>query len=611
MRSAAGHGVDPVVAARGGAATPPTVNHQHGGALLTALLIEHGVRHVFGLPGGQTFALYDGISHRPGEIEHVLVRDERTGVYAADGYARVTGRVGVCDATVGPGAANLPAGLGEALGASIPVVALVSELPARLAPHRYRSAASQALDQVALLAPVTKWHATVPDLAAMPDLVRQAFRQASSGRPGPTALFLPQDVLDSPLPEAMLEQLGQSPVAAAGSSPARFGRFPAFRPAPDPADVAMAADALAHARRPMIVAGGGVVISGAEAILTQCTERLSAAVATTLSGKGSIREDHPLAVGVIGSMGSPAASAAMDAADVVFLVGTKGGSGPTFNWTRPRGDQSVIQLDIDPAELGRAFPLRAAILADARTGLRALADVLDREGEHPADRAEWRAQLDSHNGCWRSERDAERKSDARPIMPQRVLGELEAALRPDDIVVCDASLSSGWAGVYLEQNGTGRRVLMPRGLAGLGYALPAAIGVATADRDRRTVVLTGDGALGYSIGELATVVERNLPITVVVLNNRSLAWIRWYSRITFGSGWEKEDFADIDYSAVAAAYGWSADRVADPAELRPALLRALDSGQPSLLDLVTESWTTPVTGHRRALARGIATGYGG
>ena len=150
------------------------INHAHGGALLTSLLIEHDVEYVFGLPGGQTYALYDGIDHRS-EIQHVLVRDERTGVYAADGYARATGKVGVCDATVGPGAANRPAGLGEALGASIPIVALVSALPANLTLHQYRSAASQAMDQVNLLAPVSKWYATVPSLQAMPALVRQAF----------------------------------------------------------------------------------------------------------------------------------------------------------------------------------------------------------------------------------------------------------------------------------------------------------------------------------------------------------------------------------------------------------------------------------------------------
>ncbi|HEX7405416.1 MAG TPA: thiamine pyrophosphate-binding protein [Candidatus Nanopelagicaceae bacterium] len=583
----------------------------HGGDLLTALLIEHEVAHVFGLPGGQTYALYDGINHRPNEIEHVLVRDERTGVYAADGYARVTGKVGVCDATVGPGAANLPAGLGEAFGASIPIVALVSELPAKLILHQYRSAASQAMDQVGLLAPVTKWHATVPDLKTMPELVRQAFREATSGRPGPTVLFLPQDVLDSTLPPEMLELLHRSSAEAVGSSPARFGAFPSFRPAPDPADVTMALQVLATAHRPIIIAGGGVVMAGAEAILTEFAETISAAVATSLSGKGSIAENHPLSVGVVGAMGTPSASAALDAADVVFLVATKAGSGPTFNWTRPRKDQIVIQMDIDPAELGRVFPLAAAMFADARSGLQAIVAGIAHQGGTPVDRTQWRREIEGFNQDWRAKRDAERSSDATPILPQRVLGDLETALGTEDIVVCDASLSSGWAGVYLEQIPVGRRVLMPRGLAGLGYSLPAAIGVAMANRDRRTIVLTGDGALGYSVGEFATVLELQLPITVIVLNNRSLGWIRWYSRINFDSGWQKDDFADIDYSAVAKAYGWSAERIVDPSQLASAIKQALNSKEPSLLDIVTETWTTPVSGHRRALDLGTTTGYGG
>ena len=583
----------------------------HGGDMLTALLIEHGVKYVFGLPGGQTFALYDGMNHRPDEIEHILVRDERTGVYAADGYARVTGQVGVCDATVGPGAANLPAGLGEAFGASIPIVALVSEIPAKLVLHRYRSAASQAMDQVGLLAPVTKWHATVPDLKTMPELVRQAFREATSGRPGPTVLFLPQDILDSQLPQDMIELLGRSPIEAKGSSPARFGRFPAFRPAPDLTDVKMAVNVLSGAHRPMIIAGGGVVIANAEKILGQFADLFSAAVATSLSGKGSIAEDHPLSMGVVGSMGTPAATSALDAADVVFLVGTKAGSGPTFNWTRPRKDQIVIQLDIDPAELGRVFPLQAAVLADARSGLQALVDEAARQGVSATDRSQWRKELQGFNSQWHLQRDSERNSDAQPILPQRVLGDLEAVIGPNDIVVCDASLSSGWAGVFLEQLSVGRRVLMPRGLAGLGYSLPAAIGVATANRNRRTIVLTGDGALGYSIGEFATVLELQLPITVLVLNNRSLGWIRWYSRINFESGWHKDDFADIDYSAVAKAYGWSAERVIDPSQLRTKLKESLESMQPSLLDIITETWATPLSGHRRALELGTTTGYGG
>jgi acetolactate synthase I/II/III large subunit len=568
----------------------------HGGALLAGLLTEHGVRHVFGVPGGQTLALYDAILDSGGALRHVLVRDERTAAYAADAYARVTGRAGVCDATVGPGAAKLPSGLGEALGASVPVVALVSDLPARLAPHRYRSAASQALDQAALLAPVTKWHATVPDAATMPALVRQAFREATTGRPGPVVLFLPQDVLDSP---------AKGEPALPGS--ARFGSFPAFRPAADPEDAAAAVAVLQRAQRPFVLAGGGVLHSRAGAELAALAEYLSAAVGTTLSGKGAIAEDHPLAVGVTGSMGTAAAAAALAEADVVLLAGTKAGSGATFDWSLPRADQAIIQLDVDPAELGRAFPLAAAVLADARSGLRSLLAML---GE-PGDRAGWRVRVAELTAAWRAQRDAERASNAVPIAPQRVLAEIETALGDEDILICDASLASGWGGVYLEQRQAGRRVLCPRGQAGLGYALPAAIGVATAEPTRRIVVLTGDGALGYAAGELATLAELSLPVTVVVLNNRSLGWIRWYRRIAFGRGWEDEDFADVTFAEVAKGFGIAGQRVAEPALLAAALREALESERPALVDVVTEPWQTPIAAHRKAVSNGATTGYGG
>ena len=580
---------------------------RHGGALLAALLAEHGVRHVFGVPGGQTLALYDGLLDQAG-LTHVLTRDERSAAYAADAYARVTGQVGVCDATVGPGAAKLPSGLSESLGASVPVVALVSDLPARLAPHRYRGAASQALDQAGLLAPVTKWQATVPTAGVLPALARQAFRVAATGRPGPVALFLPQDVLDGPVPD-------EPGLAAQLPGSARFGRFPPFRPAPDQADLAAAAAVLRAAERPFILAGGGVQLSGAGPALTALAERTGAAVGSTLSGKGVIAEDHPLSVGVTGSMGTTAAAAALAEADVVLLAGCKAGSGATYGWTLPHPGQAVLQLDIDPAELGRAFPLRAALLGDVRAGLAALltaiqdARGLDADGQAEPDRAAWRARLAGLTAAWRAARDAERASGQQPIAPQRVLAGLEAALGPDDVLICDASLASGWGGVYLEQRRPGRQVLCPRGQAGLGYALPAAIGVATAGH--RTVVLTGDGALGYAVGELATVAELGLPVTVVVLNNRSLGWIRWYRRISFGRGWEDDDFADVSYADVASAFGMHGSRVADPAELGGVLAAALGSGRPALVDVVTEVWQTPIGAHRNAVAHGATTGYGG
>jgi len=592
----------------------------HGGALLAALLAEHGVRHVFGVPGGQTLALYDGIADVDG-LAHVQVRDERSAAYAADAYARVTGRAGVCDATVGPGAAKLPSGLAEALGASVPVLALVSDLPARLAPHRYRGAASQALDQAALLAPVTKWQAAVPDVGTLPALVRQAFREATTGRPGPVALFLPQDVLDGPAPAGT--DAGGGAAGGSGGSPpragtdggriSRFGRFPAFRPVPEPGDVGAAAAVLRAAQRPFILAGGGVLHSAAGSDVVALAERLSAAVGTTLSGKGAIAEDHPLAVGVTGSMGTAAAAAAMAEADVVLLAGAKASGGATFSWTLPRPDQRVVQVDVDPAELGRAFGWALPVLADARQGVRALRAALEPGDEPPGpelDRAPWRAHLRELAAVWRAGRDAERASDAVPIAPQRVLAEIEAALGGRDILICDASLASGWGGAYLEQRRAGRRVLAPRGQAGLGYALPAAIGVSHAGH--RAVVLTGDGALGYAMGELATVTEQALPVTVVVLNNRSWGWIRWYQRITFGRGWEGEDFGDVAFADVARGFGLAAQRVTEPGRLGAALRAALAAPGPALVDVVTEAWQTPISGHRRAVEDAApTTGYGG
>jgi acetolactate synthase-1/2/3 large subunit len=368
--------------------------------------------------------------------------------------------------------------------------------------------------------------------------------------------------------------------------------------------------------------------AGAGPAVAALAARLSAAVGTTLTGKGAIAEDHPLSVGVTGTMGTSAAAAALAEADVVLLAGTKASGGATYGWTLPRAGQQVVQLDIDPAELGRAFEVAAAMLGDARAGLTALLTELGTgaqsaraSGTGPAngaepDRGPWRARLAELTGQWRAVRDSERASGAVPIAPQRVLAALEHTLAPGDTLICDASLASGWGGVYFEQRQPGRQVLFPRGQAGLGYALPAAIGVATASAANdmapaRTVVLTGDGALGYAVGELATVTELGLPITVVVLNNRSLGWIRWYRRITFGRGFEDDDFADVAYADVAGAFGMHSARVTDPAELGAALASALRSDRPALVDVVTEAWQTPIGAHRSAVAQGATAGYGG
>lgn len=573
----------------------------HAGDLLVDLLLAHRVDTVFGLPGGQTAALYDAIDRRPGLIRHVGVRDERSAAYAADAYARMTGRVGVCDATAGPGAAKLPSGLGEALNSSVPVLALVSELPSSTEARRYRGATSQGLDQEGLLAPVTKWLATVRRQDDLAPLARRAFREATTGRPGPVALILPQEVLDEDfrLPERPEDRQA-----------ARFGVSPALRAAPDEADVATVVELLRTADRPLIVLGGGAMASGVSDLVVPLAEAVGAAVATTFSGKGCIDERHALAVGVLSTMGTSAAARAAEEADLLLLVGTKAGSGATLGWTLPRAGQLVAQVDVDPAELGRDFSVDALVLADARRALEAVLGSLTVSDFRRPDTSQWRSRVAELAGEWRERRDAERASDASPIAPPRVVGELQRLIGPSDIVVADASLASGWLGAYFEQSRVGRRLLFPRGLAGLGWAVPAALGAATACPGARVVALMGDGALGYTVGELAAIAQGRLNVTLVVLNNSSYGWIRWYRRITFERGWEDDDFTASDYAAVGRAYGFETARVEDAAELAGALERVLGQDEPGLVEVLSSVWDTPVEGHRRALLTGGVGSYG-
>jgi acetolactate synthase I/II/III large subunit len=566
-----------------------TIGTEHGGSALVELLVAHGVKVVFGLPGGQTAALYDAIE-RDDRIAHVGVHDERSAAYAADAYARLTRSVGVCDATVGPGTAKLPSGLGEAFNSSIPVLALVSELPTSTEARWHRGATSQALDQEALLAPVTKWVGTVRRIDDLGPMVRRAFREATTGRPGPVAVIIHQDILDGPMPT---DSQATDPHAA------RFGTFPATSPVPAPEDLAALHQLLDRAERPLLIVGGGAVGPGSNAVLKRLADG-GIAVATTLSGKGAIDEQHPMAVGVLGSLGTPAARAAASAADLLVVAGSKLGSGATLGWSIPKPGQQVAQIDIDPVELGRDRPVDVIVHADALATLAAL---------HPAERErdEWRAAVGEARADWFEQRSGMWSSAETPIDPQRVMGELQRLLADGHVVVADASLSSGWVGAFLESDG-GLRTLFPRGLAGLGWAIPAAVGAVEAGAPRIVAVM-GDGAAPYAIGELATLARQGAPVVMVVLNNSSFGWIRWYRRLTFGRGWEEPDLPPTRFSDVAAAYGLHAERVEDPERLAGAFAEAFAVDGPSLIEVVTSMWETPIAAHREALERNETASY--
>lgn len=561
------------------------ISRDHAGNTLVDLLCAHGVEVVFGLPGGQTNALYDAIAHDD-RIRHVDVLDERTAAYAADSYARLTGKVGVCDATVGPGAAKLPSGLGEAFNSSIPVLAIVSDLPRSTDTRRHRGATSQALDQERLLDPVCKWVGTVRAPDDLDSVVRRAFREATSGRPGPVAVIVPQDVLDGP------------PPAPAPDDPhaLRFGSFPSIVSAPQRGDLEEIARVAQAADRPLLVVGGGANRHGIE-VQTQRLADAGVPVATTLSGKGAIDERHPMAVGVLGSLGTPAARAAATEADVLILAGTKWGSGTTAGWALPHDHQQVIQIDIDPVEIGRDRPVAAFACADALATL----ELLEISGT-PA----WNARIGAIRAEWLEHRSHLCASPSTPIDPQRVMGVINETLSPSDVVVADASLSSGWVGSFLDSAPDGPRMLFPRGLAGLGWAIPAVVGAAEAGASR-VVAVMGDGAAPYAIGELSTLARLGAPVVLVVLNNSSYGWIRWYRRVAFGRGWEQPDLPPTSFADVARAYGYESFRIEDPDGLPDAFASAWRG--PALVEVVTSVWETPIEAHRRAIEQGTDAAY--
>lgn len=567
----------------------------HTGDLLAHLLAAHGVEHVFGVPGGQSLPLYDATHSGRHALRHVVMRDERSLPYAAAAYARLTGRVPVIDATVGPGCVLLGLGLFEALHSSTPLVALVSDLPVGWHPMAELGTASQGMDQVEFLGPMTKWRAKAWTAAQVPVLVKQAFQKATGGRPGPTAVVIPEDVY---------AQEVDGPPDLYGI-PEGAGRYPSQRPVPPPEQVTRALNLLLGAERPILVAGGGVLHSGATAELRALAEHLRIPVATTFTGKGALEEDHPLSLGVLGGIGVPPAEAAAREADLLFLVGYRSAQNSTFGWTVPAPTQTVIHLDIDPDQPGRFFPTAVGLVGDARAGL---ASLLSAARGHPApDRKGWLDRVAAWKAAWARQAAEESASDASPVTPQRAVAEIVRVAGPEDVLVADASFASGWAAMYFPVRRAGRRVLLPRGMAGLGFGLPAAVGAKVGRPDLQVFCVAGDGGFAYSLAELATLKAYGLKVVSVVLNNRSWGWMEWLGRITYG----KEYFAlpDADFARAAEGLGCRGLRVERPDELREALDEAVRSPEAVVIDVRTELWETPIRVFRQALGARHPVGY--
>ena len=542
----------------------------NGGQALVGVLEHLGVDTIFGLCGDTSLPWYEALAVSP-TIRHVLTRDERSAAFMADAYARLSGRVGVCEGPSGGGATYILPGVAEANESSVPMVCLTSDI----ATTERGVGTLTDLDQAALFAPVTKRVFSPTTPIDLPGMTRAAFREASTGSLGACQIALPLDT-----------QAGSVPASAVHGD-ACYGRYPATRLPPDPDQVRAVARELARSRRPLIVAGAGVLRSGAWTEVRELARALGAFVATSISGKGSIAETDPLSLGVIGSNGGlPWRHELVRKADVVFYVGCSTGSVTTEKWTLPRpGDARFVQLDVDPAVLGRSYPLAAGMRADApqvspphhsNCNARRPAPRLD-----PAEiAAARRAHHDRVAGLF--------ASDERPIRPERLLAELLPRLPERAVILADPGTPCPYFSAWWRLPRAGRWFASPRAFGALGYALPAVVGAHYARPDASRVIgVMGDGSFGISAGELETIVRLALPVTLIVCNNAGYGWIKAGQK-SRGSDYFSVDFKDSDHAAIARAYGMRARRVEDPTELGEAVQEALIAAGPFLLDVVTQ-----------------------
>ena len=538
-----------------------------GAEAVVEMLRAHGVEVVFGLCGDTSLPLYDAL--RSSSLRHVLTRDERHAAYMADGYARVTGKVGVCEGPSGGGATYILPGLVEANESSIPVLAINTDVSVS---SRGKFTLTE-LDQRALMKPLTKWNAVLDRAADIPKVFRKAFESMTTGRPGAAHIALPFDVQNAPLERT---DVWADPT---------LGSFPSRRVAPDPVFVELAAKVLRNSKSPLIVCGGGIVLSGAEAELMELAEKLCAPVATTISGKGSIDERCAHAVGVVGSNGgTPETRAIVDQADVVVFVGCRAGSVTTERWRHPApGRARIIHIDVDPAVPGTNYKVDVPLIGDAKLCLAALNEALHpfrREGDlTPVDAAK-RAKFEKF--------DALARSTETPIRPERVVAELGAVLDDDAIVVADPGTPCPYFSAYYQVKGTGRRYFSNRAHGALGYALAASMGAHLGRPAVKTVAVMGDGSFGMCVGELETAVRLKLPITFIVIANAVYGWIKAGQKSGYRERYFSVDFGVTDHARVAEAFGVRSWRVTDPAKLHLALKEAVSCDTPSLVDIVCQ-----------------------
>lgn len=536
-----------------------------GGQALMQSLVEEGTDILFGYPGGQIINVFDNLFDYRDKLTHILTRHEQGAVHAAQGYARVTGRVGVCLVTSGPGATNLVTGITDAMVDSTPLVCITGQVPSPL----LGTDAFQEADIISMTMPVTKWNYQITSPSEIPGAIAKAFFIARSGRPGPVVIDITKDA-----------QIGELDYAY---RPCLSLRSYTPRPPLDMEAVKKAVAMINKAEKPLILVGQGVKLAGAEQQLIELAQAGNIPMASTLMGISAVPSDHPLFAGNLGMHGTIAANAMTQQSDLLIAVGMRFSDRVTGNVKHYAPHAKIIHIDIDRAEVGKNVRYDLAVVADARDALQAMM-----AGIRHVDRAQW---LDFAATSKREDEEKiianSRDHSGKELTMPHVLQTLAGMVDGEPIVVTDVGQNQMFAAKYSHFRHT-RSFITSGGLGTMGFGLPAAIGAKLGAPDREVIAVVGDGGLQMTIQELGTIMQNRIGIKILVLNNTYLGMVRQWQQLFFDRRYSFTELENPDFSIIAQAYRIPAERVTEPSQMEAALRRMVDAKGAYLLEIMVK-----------------------
>ncbi len=537
-----------------------------GAQILMTMLKQEGVDTLFGFPGGAVIDLYDELART--EIRHILVRHEQGAVHAADGYARASGKVGVCLVTSGPGATNTVTGIASAYADSIPVVILTGQVPT----HLIGNDAFQEVDIVGITRPCTKHNYLVKSLSDLAPTLKEAFHLARSGRPGPVLVDIPKNVANSRIEYVPPGENRLRPYAAV--------------PPPHAKQLRAVAKLIQEARRPLIFAGGGVILSGGAEELTRLARRAQIPVTTSLMGLGGFPGDDPLFLGMIGMHGTYASNMSTGACDLMLAVGVRFDDRVTGKTDAFASQAAIVHIDIDPTSIRKNIPVSVPVVADCRISLQRLNELIT-DGQMQAmaaRRNEWLECIAE----WKSSQPVSYRQ-GESIKPQYVVEQVHALTRGEAIITTEVGQNQMWAAQFYRFNRP-NHFITSGGLGTMGFGLPAAIGAQIACPDKTVVDIAGDGSIQMNIQEMATAVQYGLPVKIVILNNGYLGMVRQWQELFYGGRYSATRMNHSpDFVKLAEAYGALGLRATRPEEVTPVLQEGLSVNRPVIMDFVVEA----------------------